>query len=83
MSFFKRFMVLPFFLALTGCVPSSPVVGEVISSKQVGQGITEHLVKTSSPHIPYYILRVTNNNFHKGSKVVLEFPVDSIAHSSY
>lgn len=79
MNFLKSFMVLSFLLTLTGCGPSSTLEGTVISSRAVGRGIIEHLIETNSLHTPYYILKVNNNSFHKGSKVVLEFLPDSMA----
>ncbi len=78
MNVLKSFMVLSFLFALTGCVPSATLEGKVISSKEVGHGITEHLIETNSLHTPYYILRVNNNNFHPGSKVVLELSANSM-----
>ena len=72
------FIVLLF--ALSGCMPPPIVEGEVISSKEIGQGVTEHLVRTDSAQIPYYILRTNKNNLQKGAKVVLEIQVNSEAH---
>jgi len=83
MRFLKCFMVLSFILALTGCTPSPVLEGTVISSKTAGGGITEHLVKTNRPRVPYYILKANNNKFHQGSKVVLDLSGDSMAQRSY
>jgi hypothetical protein len=77
MSFFKGFMLPLFLLGFTGCVSSSPVEGIVISSREVGQGVMEHLVQTNRSDLPYYILRVNNNTFRQGSKVILEGFQDS------
>lgn len=82
MNFVKSFIAL-LFLTLVGCVPSSVVEGRVISSKEIGQGITEHLVETNSFHTPYYILKVNNNNLRPGSKVVLELSANSTAPNGY
>ena len=82
MNFLKSFKVTLFCVVLTSCVSFSSIEGRVISSKEIEQG-TEHLVETNSPEIPYYILRVKNNNFQQGSKVVLELPAHSLIHSSY
>lgn len=78
MNVFKSYMVLLFLLALNGCVSPSTLEGTVISSKNVEQGITEHLIETNSLHTPYYILRVNNNNFRPGSKVALELSSNSM-----
>ncbi len=83
MNFFKSFMVLSFLLTLTGCVPSSPVEGVVMSSKETGQGIMEHLIQTNRAEMPYYILRVNNNNLRQGAKVILEILPGSMVHRGY
>ena len=83
MNFLKGFILLLLLLVLTGCVSSSPVEGIVISSREVAHGIMEHVVQTNRPDLPYYILRVNNNNFRQGTKVILEFFSDSVAHRVY
>lgn|GEM_PF-3885272 len=83
MNVLKSFMVLSLLLSLTGCVPSSPVEGVIISSREVAQGIMEHVVQTNRSDLPYYILKVNNNNFRQGSKVILEFLPNSVTHRSY
>ena len=83
MNFFKSFTVALFCVVLTSCVSFSCVEGTVISSKEIELGVTEYLIETNSYEIPYYILRVKNNNFQQGSKVVLELPAHSLVHGSY
>jgi hypothetical protein len=83
MNFFRSFMTLSFLSALTGCVSSSSVEGVVMSSREVGQGVTEHLVQTNRADLPFYILKVNNNKFHQESKVVLEIPPDSMIQGRY
>jgi hypothetical protein len=67
-------------VALSGCMPPRHVEGEIISSKESDTGITEHLVKTDSPLIPYYILRSNKNNLQKGAKIVIEVEESSMIH---
>lgn len=72
--------VMIFLFTFTGCTPPPIVEGEVISSRELGQGFSEHLVRTSSALIPYYVLRTNKNNFQKGAKVVLEIRENSMTH---
>lgn len=60
--------------ALMGCSSSSVLDGEVVSSKDRGQGITEYLVQTQNNKIPFFKMRTNKNNFYRGSKVALELP---------
>ena len=83
MNFLKSFMVALSCVVLTSCVSFSGVEGTVISSKKIEHGVTEYLIETNSYEIPYYILRVKNNNFKQGSKIILELPAHSLIHSSY
>lgn len=83
MNFLKSFMVALFCVVLTSCVSFSCVEGTVISSKKIEHGVTEYLIETNSYEVPYYILRVKNNNFKEGSKIILELPAHSLIHSSY
>jgi len=75
---FMSFMVFAF--ALSGCMPPRVVEGEIISSKETDTGITEHLVKTDSSLIPYYVLRTNKNNLQKGTKIVIEVEESSMIH---
>ncbi len=83
MNYIKGFMVLSLFWALTGCTPSSIVEGEVVSSRTIAEGIKEHLVKTDSPYVPYFIVRTNKNNLKPGAKVELELPGRSMASLGY
>ena len=78
MNKFMGFIVLT--LALSGCMPPRVVEGEIISSKESDIGITEHLVKTDSTLIPYYVLRTNKNNLQKGTKIVIEVEESSMIH---
>jgi hypothetical protein len=60
--------------ALAGCSSTPILEGEVISSKSIGQGATEHLVKAKNVNIPYFKIRSNKHKFQKGSKVIVELP---------
>ena len=60
-----------FSLVLFGCSPTV-LEGEVISSKDAGQGLTEYLVKTNDESIPYLKIRTNKPNLHVGSKVSID-----------
>lgn len=68
-----------FSLILSACNPTPTVEGEVISTRELGKGYIEHLIKTDSPHIPYFILRTNKKELQKGAKVVLELQSNSLS----
>ena len=62
-----------FSFLLFGCSPSM-LEGEVVSSKDAGQGLTEFLVKTNDKTIPYLKIRTNRPTLYVGSKVSIDIP---------
>ena len=65
--------LLLYSLLLFGCSPSM-LEGEVVSSKDIGQGLTEFLVKTNDEAIPYLKIRTNRPTLHVSSKVSIDIP---------
>ncbi len=72
MVYILNFAVLLF--VLVGCSSPSILEGEVVSSKIIGQGITEHLIQTKNETIPFFKIRTNQNTFYQGAKVSIELP---------
>ncbi|MBM3468014.1 MAG: hypothetical protein FJX71_01115 [Alphaproteobacteria bacterium] len=75
---FKLMSFVICLVILSACTPPPIVEGEVVSSREVRPGVTEHLIQTDSPQIPYYILRTNKNDLQKGARVTLEIQVNAM-----
>ncbi|MBX9805340.1 MAG: hypothetical protein K2Y18_06265 [Alphaproteobacteria bacterium] len=64
-------------LAFSGCTPPPIIEGEIISTREIDHVTLEHLIKTDSFQIPYYVLRTTKGSLKKGERITIDMQVNS------